>query len=164
MPGQNGTIYVPTSLLISGSVTNLNGTGITGVTLQPSGLASVISDTNGFYSVAVPVFWSGSIVPSGNGVIFPNSLTFASVSQDTPDQNFLLSSTSNLLIRGAVFADNYFTVNWFALNGVNYQLQYSTNLVDWVPVGPIYIGNDAPREIVVPTGGAPQMYFRMNSY
>jgi hypothetical protein len=164
-PGQDGTIYVPTSFLISGVVTNLNGKGVPGITLQPSGLLAQTSDTNGFYSVSVPLYWSGSIVPSANGVVFPNSRTYVSVSQDMPNQSFLFNSTSTLIITGTPFLDNsYFTVSWFALNGVYYQVQYSTNLVDWVPVAPIYIGNDAPRETVVPTGNAPQMYFRINSY
>jgi hypothetical protein len=163
-PGQDGTIYIPTGFVISGIFTNLNGTPVSGITLQPSGLPSQTSDTNGFYSVVVPLYWNGSIVPAGNGVIFPASRAYVSLSQDTPDQDFLVSSASGFTINGAPFTGNNFTINWFALTGKNYQLQSSTNLVDWVPVGPVYIGNNAPREEVVPTDNAPQMYFRMNSY
>src|SRR6185312_3658193 len=71
-PGQDGTIYVPTSLLISGSVTDSNGMAFAGLTLQPSGLASVNRATSGSYSFTVPPLWSGLVTPVGSGVIVPS--------------------------------------------------------------------------------------------
>jgi hypothetical protein len=161
-PGQDGTIYIRTGFFISGIVTNLSGTPVPGVLLQPSGLASLTSDTNGFYSVVVPLSWSGSIVPSGNGAFSPTSRTYANLSQDTPNQNFL--ADSSFTISGSLFIDNYISINWFAVNGANYQAEYSTNFVNWTPYGPIYIGTDTPREVVVPINNAPQMYIRMRKY
>jgi hypothetical protein len=164
-PGQDGTIYAPTSLLISGMVTNSIGAAVSGITLQPSGLTSVISDTNGNYSVTVPPLWTGSIVPAGDTIIVPSVRNFTNLTVDVPNQNFLVTSpAAPFYASGTAFAENYMTIRWFGVSGSLYQLQSSSNLVDWVPYGPIRTGFDGPMTDVVPTTDAPQLYFRVSVF
>ncbi len=57
-------------------------------------------------------------------------------------------------------ANNYL-LNWYGTSGVRYQPMYSTNLVDWLPYEGTVPGADGPLQVVVPTGTAPRMFFRV---
>ena len=162
-PGQDGTIYIPTSFLISGNVTDTNGTGVAGLTLQPSGLTAAMSDSNGLYSLTVPVLWSGSIVPMGSGIIIPSSRTYSNLSSDVPGQNYQVTSPAAFTLASGQSDGTNMNLSWYAINGVTYRVLCSSNLVDWVPYGPSVLGNNAPATVAWPVTNAPQLFFRLSA-
>jgi hypothetical protein len=161
-PGQDGTIYIPTSLLISGSVTDTNGIGIADYTLQPSGLSSVLSDTNGAYSITVPPLWTGSVTPSGSGVIVPSARNYTSLMSNPTGQDFTVTTSDAFNLSNGQFDGTNVNFSWYGMSGVLYQVEYSSNLTDWAPYTPPYIGGNAPISIVVPPENFQQLYFRLN--
>ena len=162
-PGQDGTIFAPTSLLISGTVTDGNGNAIAGLTLQPSGFASVTSDLNGSYSISVPPLWSGSVTPIGSGVIVPSIRTYSTLMGEPTGQDYVVTTPAAFSFRNSSqFDGTNVTFNWMGINGATYQPEYSTNLVDWLPYGAPFTGNNAPISLSVPPTGAAQVYFRLH--
>jgi hypothetical protein len=163
-PGQDGTIFVSTNFVISGSVSNTSGLALEGITLQPSGLDPVSTDSNGFYSVTVPLIWNGSITPTSDAIFIPASRTYASLYSDTPNQDFIAASASDFDFSNAVQFDGTNAIfNWYGINGVSYQPLYSTNLVDWLPYGSPIAGTNGPIQLPVPAADPPQMFFRLNA-
>jgi hypothetical protein len=83
-------------LLIDNSTTTIAGNaGQANVTLSYSngGAQSVTSDANGYYSLNVPVGWSGSLTPSKAGYQFsPASRTYNNVSSNKLADNFFTFS------------------------------------------------------------------------
>lgn len=161
-PGQPGSIVFATNLLISGSITDTNGTAIVGTTLQPSGLASVVTDTNGAYSVAVPLFWTGTIAPTDPDFFVPNLRTYSNLSSNLANQNFLLASPGDFNINNSWFDGTNLNFSWYGVNGVVYQLMYSTDLINWQPYGPVFVGSNSPAAVALPVAPAPQMFFRLS--
>ena len=162
VPGEDGSILVASSFVISGSVLDTNGAPVAGVTLQPSGLSSVTSGANGFYSVTVPPIWSGSVTPTGNAFFLPGSLTYSAVSADATNQNFLVALPSSFNFTGSQFDGTNAGFTWNGINGVTYQAQWSSNMVDWAPYGPPILGTNGPAMFVVPVTNAPQQFFRLS--
>jgi hypothetical protein len=162
-PGQDGTIYVPTSLLISGSVTDGNGAAVAGLTLQPSGQASVTSDITGSYSITVPPLWTGSVTPSGSGVIVPSIRNYSTLMSNPTAEDYLVTTPAAFNFSGSSqFDGTNATFNWFGINGATYQPEYSTDLVNWLPYGVPYLGSNQPASFSVPPTNAPQVYFRLH--
>jgi hypothetical protein len=55
------------------------------------------TDVNGFYEVWVDYGWSGTIVPTGENYTFdPNSMSYAVVMADQPDQNYVANNIYDL--------------------------------------------------------------------
>jgi hypothetical protein len=159
-PGQDGTIYILTNLLVSGNIIGANGAAISGMSVQPNGLPAITTDINGFYSVIVPPAWTGTITPSGSNLFVPSSRTYSNLASNVPNQNYLVASPSDFNLSGGQFDGSNVNFNWFGIQGVHYQPLYSTNLVDWMPYGPPIIGSNAPVVLAMPTTNAPLMYFR----
>jgi hypothetical protein len=161
-PGQDGTVYVPASLLISGSVIDGSGSAVSGLTLQPSGLTSVTSDINGNYSLSVPPLWTGSVTPSGSGVIVPSIRNYSFLMSNPAGQSYTVTTPAAFnLTSSSPFGGSNVTLNWFGINGATYQPEYSSNLVDWMPYGAPYLGNNQPASLSIPPINAPQLYFRL---
>ena len=160
--GQPGTIVIATNLLVSGSVTDTNGIGISGVTLQPDGLASVDTDNNGVYSVATPLFWTGNITPTTPGFYLPNLRNYSTLSSNAPNQNFLVALPSDFNFTSNEFDGTNAGFSWYGINGVSYQPLASSNLVDWAPYGPPITGTNGAAMFVVPVSSAPQQFFQLN--
>jgi sugar lactone lactonase YvrE len=76
-----GAVQTPTSYTVSGSVSDSNNTGISGVTMTFSNSGGTTStDETGFYSKSVSSGWSGTLTPSKTGCTFtPASQSFSSV-------------------------------------------------------------------------------------
>jgi hypothetical protein len=162
-PGDDGTVLVAPTFLISGSVLDTNGAPVAGITLQPTGLAAVTSDASGFYSVTVPPIWSGSITPSGNALFLPGSLSYSAVSANATNQNFLVALPSSFNFTASQFdGTNSAIFNWYGINGLSYQPLCSSNLVDWAPYGSPIIGTNGPATFLVPVTNAPQLFFRLS--
>jgi hypothetical protein len=85
-------------VVISGKVTDSQGTGISGVMLTFShsggGVETTTTDFNGFYQREVPHGWSGDVTPSKQGYEFqPPARTYESVTSDRPDQDYTADAT-----------------------------------------------------------------------
>ena len=78
--------------VISGSVRNSQQQGLAGVPVLFSGnLGTVVTDTNGNYSLAVPYGWSGTVVPSTTGLggaFSPAYRTYTRKTISASGQNF----------------------------------------------------------------------------
>jgi hypothetical protein len=160
--GQAGTTFIGTNLLISGNLIDTNGAPVPGISLQPSGLAAVQTDNNGFYSVAAPLFWTGSITPSGNPLFVPSSRSYSNVASNAPNQNYLAAySTADFNFSGTQFDGTNAGFSWRGINGVSYQPLYSTDLLNWAPYNGPIIGTNGPAMFLVPTTNAPQLFFRL---
>ena len=161
-PGQNGTIYVAANFAISGTVTDTKGVGVSGVSLAATGLGGATSDTNGLYSIPVPLFWSGTLVPSGTGTIIPSSLSYSTVSENMSYQNFVVAWPSDFLLSCSPCDGTNMNIGWFGISGATYQVLCSTDMVNWLPYGDPISGGDAPAAISTPVTNAPQMFFQLN--
>jgi hypothetical protein len=161
-PGQDGTIYILTNLLVSGNITDTNGAGVAGLTLQASGLPSATSDSGGFYSVTVPPAWSGTITPIGSAFLLPRSRTYSSLSSNAPNQNFLAASPTAFNLSGSQLNGTNVSLHWYGIKGVVYQPLYSTNLIVWLPYGPPVLGSDGPASFVPAATNMSPMYFRLS--
>ena len=77
--------------VISGRVVRIDDSGVPGVALQFSGGAgSAITDADGFFSLAVPVKWTGAATLSKAGHAFdPPALSFTDVTDNVLCQNVL---------------------------------------------------------------------------
>ena len=164
--GGAGTIFTAAELLIAGKVTDTNGAAVAGVTLQPSGgLLPTTTDASGNYSLAVPVSWSGTVTPAFGGFVFaPGSRSYAGVSDDVANQNFVMAETIAASLNGVVSGTNLF-FNWNGLTGVTYQLYATTNLVSpvWLPVGASLPGATGAMQMQLPLGTEPERYFRLGA-
>jgi len=161
-PGQNGTIYVGTNLVVSGIITDTKGVAVSGVSLAATGVGAVTSDANGLYSIPVPLFWSGTLAPSSTGTIIPSSQSYSALSTNAPDQNFVLASPSAFLLSCGQCDGANMSVGWYGINGASYQVLCSTDLVNWVPYGGPMPGTNGPAAISMPVTNAPQMFFQLN--
>jgi len=52
-------------------------------------------------------------------------------------------------------------LHWDAVSGVNYQLQSSTNLIDWQCCGAALQGCNGPMNVALPVGSEPGLFFRL---
>jgi hypothetical protein len=104
-PTKAGYLFVPTNatftnLTTSQTIQNFaasvaytisGNVGIPGATLAYvyGTTKTVVSDTNGNYSIVVPTGWSGTVTPSKTGYSFsPPSITYTNLSANQPSQNY----------------------------------------------------------------------------
>lgn len=83
IPNQN---FVSDVRYITGYITEL-GRPLQGVSVVANNYGTTdITDINGFYEVAVPAGWSGTVTPQMDGVVFnPQSRSYTSVNSDIVD-------------------------------------------------------------------------------
>jgi hypothetical protein len=160
-PGQDGTIYWGTNLVVSGIITDTEGNAVPDVTLTATGAGGATSDASGQYSIPVPLFWSGTLSPGTNGTIVPSSQNYAALSTNAPGQDFVVTLPSDFLLSSQSDGTNM-NVGWYGISGASYQVLCSTDLVTWLPYGDPIPGTNRPAAISTPVTNAPQMYFRLN--
>ena len=155
------TIMLPT---ISGTVTNLNGAPVAGVLLQPDGgLIGATTDASGNYSIGVPTGWNGSITPSFGMLMFvPGTLSYTSLPGSVTNQNYLMVPTVAPTLVSGVSGTNL-SMSWTGIPGVTYQTWWSTNLVDWSPLGDPLAGTNGQMQILLPLGTDPADFFRLGA-
>jgi hypothetical protein len=155
------TISLP---VIQGMITGTNGQSVPGVLIQPDGgLSTTTTDTNGNYALGILPGWSGTVVPSGGGFVFvPGSQVYTNVTMSISNQNYVAVITIAPAVSTGLQADNLI-MNWFGISGVTYQLYSSTNLVDWLPYSNAFPGTNGPVVLLVPTGGDPARFFRVQA-
>ena len=155
------TISLP---VIQGAITDTNGQPVPGVLIQPDGgLSATTTDTNGNYALGILPGWSGTVVPSGGGFVFaPGSRVYTNLTASVSNQNYVAVITIAPVVSAGLQATNLM-MSWFGISGVTYQLYSSTNLVDWLPYGDAFPGTNGPVVLLVPTGGDPARFFRVQA-
>jgi hypothetical protein len=151
--------------LISGRVVDTNGLGVPFLTIQVSGDAfPTLTDSNGFYSLEVFPNWAGTITPERGGRIFiPPSRNYTNVSNDLTNQNFVMATASTLALNTSQQGTNL-NLSWYGINGVSYQILYSSNLVNWVPYGLPVKGTNGPAGVLIPIDlASPADFFRFSA-
>jgi hypothetical protein len=150
--------------VISGTVTGTNGLGVPGVSLQSSdGLIAGTTDSNGNYSVTTPTGWTGIVTPSfGSSVFVPPSVSYTNVTSSATNQNYLVVATIAPGLTTSLSAGN-FSLNWNGIAGATYQVLYSTNLVNWQPLGSPLTGTNGPMQVVLPTGSNAAEFFQLQA-
>jgi len=133
------------------------------VSLAATGAGAVTSDANGLYSIPVPLFWTGTLAPSGTGMIIPSSQNYWALSTNAPEQDFVVASPSAFLLSNGQSDGTNMNVGWYGISGASYQILCSTDLVNWVPYGDPMPGSNGPATITVPVTNAPQMFFQLNA-
>jgi len=58
---------------------------------------------------------------------------------------------------------NNLSLSWYGVQGVTYQMLYSTNLVDWLPYNGVLLGTNGPLEVLVPMSTDPIKLFRVGA-
>jgi hypothetical protein len=158
----NFTISVPT---ISGTVSDTNGTPVSGVTIQPDvTLPAATTDASGNYSLGVPPGWSGNLTPSLGAFMFvPRLLSFAGVGTSLTNQNFLMVNTIAPNLTTSLSGTNL-SLTWLGISGVTYQPQSSTNLVDWTTYGGPLPGTNGAMQFLLPVDvNLPATFFRLGA-
>ena len=151
--------------LISGQVLDTNGLGVPYLTIQVSGDAfPVLTDGSGFYSLEVFPSWVGSLTPERGGRVFiPPSRTYTNVSNDLTNQNFVMATSSALALSSQRQGTNL-NLSWYGINGVSYQMLYSSNLVNWVPYSLPVMGTNGPANTAIPIDVTrPADFFRFSA-
>jgi hypothetical protein len=137
--------------IISGRVVDTNGLGVPYLTVQVSGDPfPILTDGSGYYSLEVFPSWAGTITPERGGRIFiPPSHTYTNVSNDLTNQNFMMATSTALAFSSQRLGTNL-RLNWYGINGVSYQVLYSSNLVNWVPYNLPVTGTNGPAGVAIP--------------
>ena len=88
--GDQDYVWIPADPVVSGKVTNrVTGLGVSGVTIQVTGVGEVLTAANGSYAVTVPLGWSGTIGASySSGEITPASRSVNNLVSNRPGQDF----------------------------------------------------------------------------
>lgn len=103
---QNYAATLITSYTISGFVRYATGGPVAGVKLWYSGNQvsdSVFTNSDGFYSITIPVGWSGSVIPSKIYHTFlPVDLNYLNVSSNMEQQDYTATQYTSYTITGVV--------------------------------------------------------------
>lgn len=154
--------FVMTSPLISGSVKDTNGNGVANVQLQPTGgLPLTHTDTNGNFSLSVSPSWNGTLTPIATGLTFlPDVRHFTNVIVDLTNQVFFVQSDAALTVTTQRQSNTNLNFRWQGLEGVSYQLVYSTNLINWIPYGTPVVGSNNIIDLTLPVTPQPGVFFK----
>jgi len=150
--------------MISGTITNINGQPVPGVTLLPSGgLMGATTDVNGNYSLGVAPGWVGTVTPVlGTNAFVPGQLSYTNVSASVGVQDYLMVATIAPALTSSGSASGL-SLSWGGISGVLYQPEASTNLVNWLPYGPPLPGTNGLMQLLVPTDGEPFKFVRLRA-
>jgi len=149
---------------ISGTVTGTNGAPVAGVLIQPNGgLTGVTTGVNGNYALGVPVGWTGTVTPAfGSFVFVPASISYTNIVASITNQNYLMVQTVAPSLATGLNGGNL-SLNWAGIPGVTYQLLWSTNLMNWQPMGNPVLGTNGPMQILTPLGSNSAAFFQLNA-
>lgn len=149
--------------MISGSVRDTNGNGLGGVTLTANGGLSTTSwGGDGYYSLPVPLGFTGTITPSLDGWRFlPPSRTFTYPMAGAWGQDFTAEKTLEASLHPTVDGSNL-RIEWFGWSTGQYRIETSTNLFDWWTNGPFVPGIDDWMTFTTNLS-APKQFFRIKA-
>ncbi|HWD19456.1 MAG TPA: carboxypeptidase-like regulatory domain-containing protein [Verrucomicrobiae bacterium] len=151
------TLVSPT---ISGTVTDTNGQPVAGVTVAATNGASATTDANGMYVLSLPPGYTGSVTPSHGPALFvPSSRYYSNVGAAITNENYsMYASLSPALQPGAT--NGNLSLNWTGVAGVSYDVQSSTNLIDWSLLYTVG-GSNGPMSFALPSTNDPAMFYRL---
>lgn len=114
---------------IKGRVVDSRGVGLSGVSIKGFPNGTVLTDANGYYSVLVPLGWSGSAMPylMGGWYFTPSQRDYVNVTKHTIYQNYQVAGTAKLGVKYMTYRTDQTTDTIF----VNLRIyNYGTNSVD----------------------------------
>jgi hypothetical protein len=158
--------------VLSGHVTDAHGAPVPYATIRPSGgFLPTVTDATGFYSIEVAPNWAGTLAPvRGVSMFIPSARVYTNVTSNLTNENFALVTPADLTITAKPQGPNL-VLGWHGINGVGYQVLFTTNMVPssptnqilWTPYAATMIGTNGPRNFIVPTGSDPQEFFRFTT-
>jgi hypothetical protein len=111
----------------------------------------------------VPLGWNGTVRPALGAFMFiPGSLSYTNISASVTNQNYLMVQTIAPRLGGGLSGTN-FALTWLGMAGVSYQTAWSTNLINWQPIGPLLPGTNGPMQSLLPLNGLPTQFFRVQA-
>jgi hypothetical protein len=136
------------------------------VTLTASFGGIVTSDADGNYALKVtpgtyipPL----TISPMKNGLVFvPSFRAYTNIATSISNQYYIAFTTVAPTVTSQLQPPN-FSVSWFGLSGVSYQVYYSTDLLNWVLWNGVIAGTNGPAHVVVPAGNQKVGFFRVGA-
>ncbi len=165
MAGTYTGSFVILAPAISGRVLDANGLPVPYVTLRPDGgLLSEVTDSSGSYALEVPPSWAGTVTPSKGAALFiPASHTYTNVTANLINQDFILLNSEALTLTSQKQGPNL-VLTWYGINGVSYQLVYSSDLVNWLPFDSgLLLGTNGPMTLPLPIGPDKAKFFRFSA-
>ena len=149
---------------VRGRITDTNGLPIPGILIQPSGpFSSATTDANGDYRLGAPPGVAFSLTPTSPGLFFvPSSRSYTNVTEDITGQDYtMLTSVMGQLTSSQ--QDTNLVLRCSTVPGVQYQLLWSTNLLDWTPGSDWLPGTYGLLELKLPIGTDPAIFFRIQA-
>ena len=92
----------------------------------------------------------------------PGTLSYTSLPGSVTNQNYLMVPTVAPTLVSGVSGTNR-SMSWTGIPGVTYQTWWSTNLVDWSPLGDPLAGTNGQMQILLPLGTDPADFFRLGA-
>lgn len=168
IPGEDpGDAYTNTFTLVrpvvSGAVRAANGWPVRGATVRAAdNSVTTTTDTNGLYSLTLPLGWTGSLLPVLTGATFtPPSRAYTGLDANLANQDFTLATDLQPTLSLTLSGTNA-NLAWPSLPAYRYQLQSSESLLQWQNVGSVTNGTGAAILRVVPRPPAvPNRSFRV---
>lgn len=164
MPQPYAGRFIIAEPVISGTITDTNGQPAAHVVLQATGIpVSAMTDLSGKYILNVPPGWFGTVTPvTASGIYVPASRTYGNVRGNLTNQNYVVVTTIAPTLQAGASGDS-FTLSWYGIGGVTYQVWSSTNLAAWYPSGAPILGANGPVELRVPITGSAQKFFAVTA-
>jgi len=112
----------------------------------------------------VPPSWAGTLTPSKGAALFiPASHTYTNVTSNLTNQNFTVLNSEALTLTSQKQGPNL-VLGWYGINGVSYQLVYSSDLVHWLPFDSgLLLGTNGPMTLPLPIGPDKAKFFRFSA-
>lgn len=150
--------------VVLGSVLDTNHHAVAGVLLQPSaGGASATTDSQGFYTLKIPPLKLVTVTPTRTGMVFdPAIRQYQEPTGTLMNQDYVARPSGALALASRVELGNLI-LGWEGGPGTQYQVESSTNLVDWAACNDsaTCINRGERMEAVFPVDSRPQKFFRV---
>jgi hypothetical protein len=154
------TIFLP---VVQGTVTDTNGSPVSGVTLLPSVGSFATSDVNGNYSVGAAPGVAFTVTATNGVLVFvPGSRSYTNVTTSVSNQNYIAVTSLAPTLGSSVQSTNL-VLTWYGIPGATYQPFYSTNLIDWLPYGGTLSGSNNTVQFMLPIGPEPRKFLRVQA-
>lgn len=152
------------SSFIAGVAADTNGAPVAGVVLSNAvGGFLAQTDTNGAYAFEVSPGASLTVVPHLGGQVFvPSARSYTNIDTSWTNENYLVISSVTPVATTTVSGTNL-TTSWYGIQGVQYQILFSEDLVQWFPYGGTLGGTNGPIEFSVPMDASAGRFFRLQA-
>jgi hypothetical protein len=169
-PGQNGSVFFSDAQWprIEGRVLNTRKQPVANLPLQASaaGLCvSALTAPDGTYSLSIPPLSSPTVCPADENLkASPAFRTYEALAATVLGQDYLVIPVTEVPALVPGLEANELALNWAGTPGVTYQVDSSTNLVDWTPYerGITCSTANEPMHVTLPRN-APHLFFRLRA-